>query len=98
MSRACVHLGTHEHHVATGECQEAMDIIREKVRDQVTKTPHAKASAISLVVGRELLLKGLVDESSEGTKLTEEDFAQVFEKSSTLSTPCVKNMIKDARM
>ena len=52
-----------------------MDIIREKVRDQVTKTPHAKASAISLVVGRELLLKGLVDESGVGTKLTKEHLA-----------------------
>ena len=98
MSRACVHLGTHEHLVATGECREAMNIIRERVRDQVLKTPHAKASAISLAVGRELLLKGLVDESSEGTKLTEEDLAQVFEKWSALSTLCVNNMIKDARM
>ena len=33
MSRACVHLGTHEHLVATSECREAMDIIRERVRD-----------------------------------------------------------------
>ena len=98
MSRACVHLGTHEHPVATGECREAMDIIRERVRDQVSKTPHAKASAISLAVGRELLLKGLVDESGEGIKLTEEDLAQVFEKWYALSTPCVNNMIKDARM
>ena len=98
MSRACVHLGTHEHPVATGECREAMDIIRERVRDQVSKTPHAKASAISLAIGRELLLKGLVDESVEGSKLTEEDLAQVFEKWSAFSTPCVNNMIKDAKM
>ena len=73
-------------------------IIREKVRDYVTKTPHAKASAISLAIGRELLLKGLVDESGEGTKLTEEDLAQVFEKWFTLSMRYVNNMIKDARI
>ena len=52
-----------------------MDIIREKVRDQVARTPHAKASAISLAVGKELLLKGLVDKSGEGNKLGEEEFA-----------------------
>ena len=75
MSRACIHFGTHEHPVATRDCREAMDIIREKVRDQVARTPHAKASAISLAVGRELLLKGLVDESGDGNKLGEEEFA-----------------------
>ena len=61
--------------MATGECREAMDIIREKVKEQVSKTPHAKASAISLAVGKELLMKGLVDESREGKKLSEEDFS-----------------------
>ena len=74
MSRACVHFGTHEHHVATGDCKEAMDIIQEKFKDQVARTPHAKASAISLAVGRELLLKGLVDESGKGNKLGKEEF------------------------
>ena len=98
MSCACVHLGTHKHPIATDECREAMDIIRERVRDQVSKTPHAKASAISLAVGRKLLLKGLVDESGKGSKLTEEDLAQVFEKWSTLSMPYINNMIKDAKM
>ena len=98
MSRACIHFGTHEHPVATGDCREAMDIIREKVRDQVARTPHAKASAISLAVGRELLLKGLVDESEEGNKLGEEEFAQILEKWSALSTPSMNNMIKDARV
>ena len=96
ISRACVHFGSHDHPVATGDCREAMDIIREKVRDQVAKTPHAKSSAISLVVGRELLMKGLVDENGDGKKLSEDDFAQVLEKWSALSTPCMNNMIKDA--
>ena len=96
MTRACVHFGTHDHPVATGECREAMDIIREKVKEQVSKTPHAKASAISLAVGKELLMKGLVDESGEGKKLSEEDFSQVIQKWSALSSPCVNNMIKHA--
>ena len=98
MSRACVHFGSHDHPVATGDCREAMDIIREKVRDQVAKTPHAKSSAISLAVGRELLMKGLVDENGDGKKLSEDDFAQVLEKWSALSTPRMNNMVKDARV
>ena len=75
-----------------------MDIIYEKVRDQVARTPHAKASDISLVVGRELLMKGPVDELEDGKKLSKEDFAQVLEKWSALSVPCMNNMIKDARV
>ena len=51
-----------------------MDIIQEKGKDAVAITLYAKASAISLAVGRELLLKGLVDKSGEGKKFIEEDF------------------------
>ena len=98
MTWACVHFGIHDHPVATGECMEAMDIIREKVREQVSKTPHTKASAISLVVGKELLIKGLVDKSGEGKKLSEKDFSQVIQKWSALSSSCMNNMIKHARV
>ena len=51
-----------------------MDIIQEKVKDAIAITLHAKASAISLAVDRELLLKGLVDKSREGKKFNEKDF------------------------
>ena len=44
------------------------------------RTLHAKMSAISSVISRELLMKELVDESGDETKLIEEDLAQVFEK------------------
>ena len=43
-------------------------------------------------------MKGLVDESGEGTKLLEMELCQVLEKWSLLSTPCVKNMIRDVRV
>jgi hypothetical protein len=29
MTRAAVHIGTHEHPVADGDCREAMELIRE---------------------------------------------------------------------
>ena len=75
MSRACIHFGTHDHHIATGDCRlEAMDIIQQNVTNQIARSSHAKASAISLAVDKELLMKGLVDESQEGKKLSEEDF------------------------
>ena len=39
-----------------------------------------------------------MDESGDGNKLGEEEFAQILEKWSALSTPSVNNMIKDARV
>ena len=43
-------------------------------------------------------MKGLVDGSEEGKKLSEEDFVQVIQKWSVLSSPCVNNMIKHAQV
>ena len=52
MFRACVHIGTHDHPIANGDCREAMDIIRAAMKNQIAKTPIAKSSAIGLAVGR----------------------------------------------
>ena len=50
MSRAYIHIGTHMHPIAKGDCRDAMDQIRNEIRSQVAKTPTAKASAIGIVV------------------------------------------------
>ena len=52
MSRACIHIGTHKHPVAKGDCRDEMDQIREEIKTQVAKTPSAKASAIGIGLGR----------------------------------------------
>ena len=70
-----MHISTHDHPVADGDCREAMDLIRGQIRIHVALTPNAKNNAIGMVVGKELLLKGLLDESGEGKKLTEEELA-----------------------
>ena len=66
MSRACIHMGTHLHPVVKGDCKAAMDQIREEVKLQVAKTPSAKTSAIGIGVGKELLMKGLINEDGDG--------------------------------
>ena len=65
MSRACIHIGTHKHLVAKGDCRDAMDQIRKEIKIQVVKTPSAKASAIEIAVGKELLIKGLIKEDGD---------------------------------
>ena len=98
MSRACVHIGTHGHPVAKGHCRDALIQIREKVKDEVARTPNATPSAISLVVGKELLMQGLIDEDGGGNNLLESEHSLVFEKWSKLSTSSMNNMISDAKL
>ena len=69
MSRACIHFGTHEHPVAKGNYRAAMEQIRDTVMAQVSKTPSVKSSAIEIAVGKELLMKGLIDEHGNGKAL-----------------------------
>jgi hypothetical protein len=80
MTRAAVHLGTHDHLVVDGDCTEAMDLIRDQIMSQVARTLNAKISTIGMAVGKELFLKGLLDEGANGRKLSETKLAQVFDK------------------
>jgi hypothetical protein len=63
----------------------------------VARTPNAKTSAIGLAIGRELLLKGLLDEGNDGRKLTECKLALVFDKWAKLGSHIVRNMIAETR-
>ena len=98
MSRACIHIETHIHPIAKGDCRDAMDQICNEIKNQVAKTPTAKASAIGIAVGRELLMKGLIDEAGDGKVLTEHELDTIFEKWSILSSSTMDNLIHDAKV
>ena len=80
MLRACIHIGTHKHPVAKDDCRDAVDQIREEIKTQVAKTPSAKASAIRIAVGKELLMKGLINEDGDGKVLSELELNSILEK------------------
>ena len=98
MSRACIHFGTHEHPIAKGNCRVAMKQIRDTVMAQVSKTLTTKPSAIEIDVGKELLIKGLIDEDGNGKALSEDELNLIFEKWSSLSSSTLNNLIHDARV
>ena len=98
MSRACIHIGTHMHLVAKGDCTDAMDQVRNEIKSQVAKTPTAKTSAIGIAVRKELLMKGLIDEAGDGRVLSKRELDSIFEKWSALSTSTVDNLIHDAKV
>jgi hypothetical protein len=97
MTCAAVHIGTHVHPVADGDCRETMDLICGQIMTHVALTPNAKNSAIGMAVGKELLLNGPLVKNGEGKKLTEEELAQVFDKWSKLGSRSLRNLISEAR-
>ena len=46
MSRACTHLGVHDHHLANDTCCEALNIAYQCIANEVLETPTSKNSAI----------------------------------------------------
>ena len=48
MSRACIHLGMHDHHVFNDICHESLDMTYQCVANKVLKTSIATNSAIVL--------------------------------------------------
>ena len=58
----------------------------------------AKASAIGTAVGKELLMKGLINKDGDGKLLSESELNSVLEKRSALSSSTVENLIYDAKL
>ena len=78
MSKACIHYGTHNHPVAKEECRETIAQIKNEIMMQVEKNPNVKASTIGIAVGRELLMKGLIDDNEDAKILSSSDLDLVL--------------------
>ena len=98
MPRAYFHIGTHKHLIAKGHCRDAVVQIQKKVKDQVAKTPNATPSAISLAIGKELFMQGLINEDGIGNVLSKDELILVYEKWSKLNTSSMNNMIFDVKV
>jgi ATP-dependent protease Clp ATPase subunit len=67
MTRVCIHLGMYNHPISDSICQETLDIISGLIAQEVSKTPTAKNSAITMAASKEFLDKYLIH-SSPGPK------------------------------
>ena len=52
MSKTCIHLGVHDHHVANGTYRESLDMAYQCVANKVLKAPTTKNSAIVVVTSK----------------------------------------------
>jgi hypothetical protein len=69
MSRACIHLGMHNHPVFDGICQETLNTTSGLIAQEVSKTPTTKNSAIAMAASKEFLDKYFIHNSPGPKKM-----------------------------
>ena len=56
MSRACIHLGVHNHHASNDTCRESLDMAYKCLANEVMITPTAKSSTI-VIAAKQIISK-----------------------------------------
>jgi hypothetical protein len=98
MTRACMHLGLHEHLVKVGEDQEIKERTRKLIEEPIERTPKATNSAIVMEVSKELVGELLIDpEGAPVRKYDLEELVPVLEKRKYMSSPSIKNDVTTFR-
>lgn len=94
LSRAYVHLGTHEHPVKDGELRDMQATTRSLIGEQLERTPSATNSAVILEATKELLGGLLLCPDGELPKTMDlAALVPVFDKCKYLSSPSIQNEV-----
>jgi hypothetical protein len=94
MTRACVHLGHHNHPVKVGEDRKIKERMRKIIEEQVERTPKATNFAIVMEATKELIGELLINlERALVRKYDLEELAPVLDKLKYMSFPSIKNDI-----
>jgi hypothetical protein len=92
MTRACLHLGVHEHPVKVGEDQEIKERTPKLIEEQVERTPMATNSAIVMETSKELVDELLINpDGAPVRKCDLEELVPVLEKCKYMNSPSIKN-------
>jgi hypothetical protein len=90
MTRACLHLGVHEHPIKVGEDQEIKERMRKLIEEQVERTPKATNSVIVMEASKVLVSELLIN--SDGAPVRKYDLKElvpVLEKCKYMSSPSI---------
>ena len=99
ISKACICLGLHEHHVANGICRDSWDMAYHWVTNEVLKTPTAKNSAIVMATNKQFLANYLLKslDSGKNHHLVGSSLELVMEKFNTLIYPNYHNFVSRSK-
>ena len=98
MSKACIHLGMHNHPISDGICWETFDTIFGLIAQEVSKTPTTKNSTISMAASKEFLYKYPIHSGPRSKKmLWDHELEVVLDKFEPLGSPNLRNTISICR-
>jgi hypothetical protein len=95
MSRACIHLGVHDHLVANDTHCESLDLAYHCVTIEVLKTPTTKNSAIIMTVSKQFFANYLLKSPAnvKGHHLVGSSLEVVMDKFNILTSPNCRNLV-----
>jgi hypothetical protein len=95
MSRACIHLGVHEHPVSIDTCCESLNMAYQCVANEVMRTPTAKNSAIVMAASKNFVADYLLESPSngEGHHLAGSSLEVVMDKFSVFVSRNCRNFV-----
>ncbi len=94
MTRACIHFGSHNHHVPINGCCESIMITKTLMRLKVEKNPIATTLTIVLAINKTLLNHGLFGSSEPTTtKLQQAHLRGLIDRFLTFFSPNIKNLV-----
>ena len=94
MTRACVHLGLHKHHVKASENQEIKKRMCTLIREKVERTPKATDPAIIMEATKERMVELLINPKGvPAKKLDLEELILILNKCKYMSSPSIKNKV-----
>ena len=94
MTRACVHLGSHDHPVKSGDHRDFIELTESLIGEQVERTPSATRSAIVLETAKEVLGPLLLAKEGEERKTLDLDqLLPIFDRCKHLTSPNIRNSI-----
>ena len=92
LTRACLHLGVHDHPVKVDEDQNIKERTSELIQEQVKRTPRATNSAIVIEASKEFMGELLIN--PDGVPIQKydlEELVPVLKKCKYMSSPSIKN-------
>jgi hypothetical protein len=97
MTRACLHLGVHEHPVKVREDQEIKERTRKLIEEQVERTPKATNFSIVMEASKELVGELLINPDGAPVRKYDLELVPVLEKCKYMSSSNIKNDVTPFR-
>lgn len=93
-TRACIHIGHHDHPVGRGECRESRVLRDRLISEAVDRTPKASPSSITMSASLEFLGDLLLGEEGEpSVQMTDTEMQDVMHKFESYTSPTIRHNI-----